>query len=135
MRKKLIILIMSAACVSLAAPGSATAIVEFNAVFARDPFTPMFPAKEAKEGSLTQGPFLKEEVIQPPTLIVQGLVWGTNLPQAIVENKVVRIGDHINEAEVVRIDKEGIMISYKGKTFTIRPESPVLKKKQSGEGL
>jgi len=131
----LIILIMLVACVSLAAPGSATAIVEFNVVFARDPFTPMFPAKEAKEGSLTQGPFLKEEVIQPPTLIVQGLVWGTNLPQAIVENKVVRIGDHIKEAEVVRIDKEGIMISYKGKTFTIRPESPVLKKKQSGEGL
>ena len=131
----MIILIMLVACVSLAAPGIALATVEFNALYARDPFAPMFPAKEAKEGSLTQGPFLKEEVIQPPTLIVQGLVWGTNLPQAIVENKVVRIGDHINEAEVVRIDKEGIMISYKGKTFTIRPESPVLKKKQSGEGL
>lgn len=66
----------------------------------------------------------KEEIhevveVTPPTLTVQGLVWGGNFPQAIINNKVVRIGDTIEGARVISIDKEGINLIFEEMQFVL----------------
>jgi hypothetical protein len=91
--------------------------VEYKAGDLRDPF----------QETIVKGAILKEEKlaeqkkeiavekeITPPTLTVQGLVWGGNFPQAIINNKVVRIGDTIEGAKVISIDKEGINLIFEG---------------------
>ena len=92
--------------------------VEYNATQLRDPFAPEpveEPQNETKENVTN--------IILPPTplpyLDVQGIVWGAELPQAIINNKVVRIGDQIDGVRIVNIGKEGITVFYGGRQQVI----------------
>ena len=49
-----------------------------------------------------------------PKLNIEGLVWNSDMPQAIINDKVVRIGDTIEGVEVVKIEKKGVTIKYSG---------------------
>lgn len=52
-----------------------------------------------------------EEEIQPmPELTVQGLVWGSSMPQAIINDKVFKLGDSIEGAKIVEINREGVVL-------------------------
>jgi hypothetical protein len=59
--------------------------------------------------------------IKPPDLRITGLVWNTNRPQAIINEKVVDVGDSIEDAIIVAINKTGIEISFQGQTMTVTP--------------
>jgi hypothetical protein len=50
---------------------------------------------------------------------VQGVIWGTELPQAIINNKVVKVGDTIEEVRILDIQKGGITVFYKSRNYTI----------------
>ncbi|MFA5118061.1 MAG: hypothetical protein WC695_04305 [Candidatus Omnitrophota bacterium] len=52
-------------------------------------------------------------------LSVQGVIWGGSLKQAIVNDKVVQQGDMINNARILEITKEGIVILYMNRQFTL----------------
>ena len=102
--------------------------IEYKAGNMRDPF------KEAETG--VEAPSKRPETTgvvagPPPTLSVQGLIWGGNIPQAIVNNKVVKVGDTIDGAKVVTIEKDGVGIFYNGSEFKVSPSvlSPVSTKK------
>jgi len=87
----------------------------------RDPFLSLLAkkAENIKKAVTIAAPKIEE--VKPPELSVQGLVWGKVQPQAIVNNKVVTIGDTIEEAKIVEINKNGISILYKGKIFSMKP--------------
>jgi hypothetical protein len=74
---------------------------------ARDPFKPALEEEQDKE--------VPEQEEKLPELTVQGLIWGSSLPQAIVNNKVVKVGDKIEGAEVVSIDKQGVTVLFANK--------------------
>jgi len=98
-------------------------IPEFNPIATRDPFMSQFPKKETekkKSGVLVP---IKKEEIRPPEFTIQGLVWGKISPQAIVNNTVVGLGDSINEAKIIDINKEGIKILFKEEVFFIKPQT------------
>lgn len=57
-----------------------------------------------------------EEVILP-MLNIQGLIWNTDTPQAIINGKVVKIGDTVEEVKIIDIEKAGLTIVYQGKTI------------------
>ncbi len=59
--------------------------------------------------------------LKPPDLKITGLVWNTSRPQAIINDKVVDVGDTVDEAIIVAINKTGIEVSFDGKTSTITP--------------
>ena len=59
-------------------------------------------------------------------LQVQGMVWSSKMPQAIINDTVVRIGEVISGAEILDIRKEGIYVLYQGRQYIIRPS--ILKK-------
>jgi hypothetical protein len=69
----------------------------------------------------------KEEVIvqqapeaSMPALSISAVVWGTNRPQAIINNKVVHIGETIDGVKVINIGKEGVTIDFNGRK-TVMP--------------
>lgn len=61
----------------------------------------------------------KVEDITLPTLTVSGIIWGSKTPQAIINGKIIKEGDTLEGVEVLEIRKEGIVIFYKGREFTI----------------
>ena len=58
---------------------------------------------------------------EPPTLVISGLVWNSDRPQAIINSRVIDVGDTIETIQVVAIRKEGVEIEFQGKTITIEP--------------
>jgi hypothetical protein len=58
-----------------------------------------------------------------PPLSLQGLIWDAPIPQAIIDDKIVKIGDIVKEAEVLDIKKEGVTLLFKNKKFVIKPSS------------
>ncbi|MCD6094131.1 MAG: general secretion pathway protein GspB [Candidatus Omnitrophica bacterium] len=62
-----------------------------------------------------------ETEITLPQMSLQGWTWGYE-PRAIINNQVVKKGDKISGAEVLEIRKEGVILIYQGKVFTIRPK-------------
>ena len=61
----------------------------------------------------------KVEPVKPPKMNITGLVWNTDLPQAIVNDKVVSLGDTVDGAVITDIREGGIDVLYKGAKFTI----------------
>ncbi len=59
-----------------------------------------------------------EETI-PSDLKINGIVWGGDRPQAIINGQVVSIGDTIQEAKVIAITKQGVAVRYKSKKITL----------------
>lgn len=57
-----------------------------------------------------------------PALAVEGLIWNSDMPQAIVNGKVLRIGDFIEGIEIVNIEKQGITVDYNNERVLIERE-------------
>ncbi|MBN3038028.1 MAG: hypothetical protein JW869_01265 [Candidatus Omnitrophica bacterium] len=95
--------------------------VEYTAISLRDPFMSpdemiIRPTQETKDD------FPKIKV--PLThLHIQGMVWGSKSPQAIINNKVVRKGDVIEGAQVLDVRKEGVYLLYQDNQYILRPET------------
>jgi hypothetical protein len=91
--------------------------VQYKAQDLRDPFESFLQPKEVETN--TQN---KQEV-PLPELVIQGITWGGNFPQAIINNKVVKVGDQIEGVRVVKIDREGIEVNFNNRQYSI--PSPV----------
>ncbi len=83
----------------------------------RDPtLNPLLP-RAVQEASIVS------EAIKLPALSVQGIVWGEDNPQAIIDGRVVAKGDLLPDGvEILDISKKGIKLLYRGKIFTLLPE-------------
>lgn len=57
--------------------------------------------------------------IPMPGLDIQGLIWDSDKPQAIINNKVVKMGDYIEGVKVVNIRKDGVVVEYEGEEVLI----------------
>ena len=55
----------------------------------------------------------------PPTLDIQGLVWNTHRPQAIINDQIFEIGDTIAQAKIIGVEKSGVKIIYQEKEFLL----------------
>lgn len=115
---------------------------------ARDPFTPQVPQEEIRppEPKIVAPVEVPEPVdVRPPprpeppepvtqgipgdpmavpeaplpSLEIEGLVWNTDHPQAIVNGKIVGIGDIISETRIMDIQKSGIIVLFQDRTETI----------------
>ena len=86
----------------------------------RDPFESLIPMEvEGEQEGLT--PEKKEASL--PSLNVQGVLWGTDSPQTIIEGEVYKVGDEIEgvkNAQVFRIEKNTVFISYKNKIYELK---------------
>ena len=64
-------------------------------------------------------PIKRSDQVPLPSFSIEGLVWNTGMPQAIVNGKIIKIGDTIDGVKVVNIDKGGITVEYQGEPVFI----------------
>ena len=85
----------------------AQASVQYDSQGVRDPMESLLPKEAAKDA----------ENVTPPSITVTGIVWGSNMPEAIVNDQVVKIGDEIAGAKIVDIARHGISVLFSGRIF------------------
>jgi len=88
--------------------------VEYTSENFEDPFRLLPETKIKTEDSLE----VKEE-LTPPELIVSGLVWGSDSPLAIINGQVCKVGDMIENARIESIDKNGVVVEFDWRKFTL----------------
>ena len=100
--------------------------VEYKSIDLSDPFR--YPEAER--------PKQQEEKISArplPGMSIQGIIWGGNFPQAIVNNKVVKVGDTIEGARITDIQKDGITVLFDNQQYTIYAPSAVRPQSTTGK--
>lgn len=65
-----------------------------------------------------------EEILPDFTVTVTGTVWGTDNPVAIIDGEICCVGDRVKEAEILQIDKHGVLFLYHGKTIRVEVQRP-----------
>lgn len=101
--------------------------VEYRAGVMRDPF--VWQIKQDLAPSTIQDQRQVEEKVPPPALTVSGIIWGGKFPQAIVNNKVVKVGDTLEKAQIISIGKDGVQVLFNNKIFNLL--SPAVTQLQS----
>ncbi|MCX5702876.1 MAG: hypothetical protein NT066_00020 [Candidatus Omnitrophica bacterium] len=95
--------------------------LEYKATDFRSPFWSPFHVKADLSAANKRAGEVK--VVEPekplPLLKVQGVIWGGSFPQAIVNDKVVKIGDTIDGVRILSIDKENIVVFFEKKEYKI----------------
>lgn len=89
-------------------------VVAYESGQLRDPFQTCMVKEEKKEEPVKQDASESKPGFDVNAFKVQGLIWGGRFPQAIINNKVFIVGDSLEGAEILSIDKEGITLSYAG---------------------
>jgi hypothetical protein len=83
----------------------------------RDPLENLFPKPEQPKEAI---PEVESEVVEEnlppkiPPLLVEGMIWGGNRPQAIINSKVYDVGDMVEGGKIVSIDTNGVKIDFNG---------------------
>lgn len=105
---------------------------EYTALDMRDPFESQLPQiieEPTKEG-VTQA---VREPVAPPQLIVESLIAGGYIPQAIIGGRIYRIGDKVGEPLITDITKEGVEVLYQGQTFLLPAPSKTMQPINKGD--
>ena len=84
--------------------------------YSRDPFLPLIPMEAGEEIDGEGG----IKVTLPP-LKLEGVLWGGNFAQVIIDGQVYKVGDSLKdiEAKVFRIEKNTVFISFKNKIYEL----------------
>lgn len=99
--------------------------VSFQASGFRNPFRSILPEKIIEKETIKIAKPEPEVVIKPPEIVIQGIVWGGEFPQAIINGKVMKEGDLLTGPEAVtilEIRPEEVVILYKNKIFNFLPK-------------
>lgn len=78
-------------------------------------------ATETPPEASQQTPAVEEVVLPKPDYKISGIVWNTDRPQAIMEGRIVSIGDSIEQWRITGISRGGVEISFKNQRFLIEP--------------
>jgi len=89
--------------------------VSYGSENARDPFKSPIQPEQAAQGNASQ----PGQEVTPPALKVQGIFWGGNFPQAIINDKIVKVGDSVEGAQVVSIDKNSVDVFFVNRQFKL----------------
>ncbi len=57
-----------------------------------------------------------------PEVHLQGIMWGIERPQAIVNDTVVGVGDMVQEMQITGITKDGVEVLVRGQKFHFKME-------------
>ena len=111
--------------------------IEYKSVQLKDPF--QVDALEIGKIKQESAPKEKEpsEVKPLPPLEIQGIVWGGRFPQAIINRKVVKIGDTIGEVRITDISQNGVTAFFENRQYNLSSpasQGVIKKKPQGGKG-
>jgi len=100
----------------------ATALSLSNWLEKREKMDKMLVYYEARRDPFLLPVKIKEENLppQPPKLVLKGIAWDKTEPLALINDRVVKEGDTIEGARIVKIDFDGVAVRYRGKKFTFK---------------
>ena len=87
----------------------------YTAQALRDPMDSLLPKEPPKaviERMAARSAEMPPE--PPPTLRVRGILWGGKDAQAIINDKVYRVGDMVAGVKILAIDRRGVTVEYRG---------------------
>lgn len=94
--------------------------IEYKSSQLRDPFVSALIKEKKVQDLQKQKP---EELTKPKINLesfkVQGVIWGAKITQAIINNKVLVVGDSLDGAKVVSIDKKGVVLDFSGEIIIL----------------
>lgn len=93
-------------------------VMEYGSDSLRDPFKKYLVKDEPKEIS-QENAGETEPKLDLDKFKVQGIIWGVKTPQAIINNNVFKIGDLIEGAEILSIEKQGVTLRFNGRIFDL----------------
>ena len=76
-------------------------------------------AEETKNAELKRDPFFPIPKVVPRELLLNGIVWDTENPVAIINNIVVKAGDDIEGNTVVDIQENSVTLTNGSRTLTL----------------
>lgn len=84
-----------------------------------DPFDSLLPSTSTG----TEKP--KEKIVEPPAINIEGALWGSDMPQAIIDGEVYKVGDTLKsvDAKIYKIEKNKVFIFYEGRLFEMKVSS------------
>lgn len=85
--------------------------VEYTSADLRDPFQGMNTRVDTSKSQTQKGPSVL------PKLLCQGIMWGGNFNQAIINNKVLKSGDSIEGARIISIELNKIILLFEGHKY------------------
>ncbi|MFA6129904.1 MAG: hypothetical protein WC731_02850 [Candidatus Omnitrophota bacterium] len=103
-------------------------VMEYTSGDLRDPFGDLLQSaiekeKKEKEEKAAQEPpedaNSEKSAIDLGQFKVQGVILGSKTSQVIINNKILGVGDTINGAEIVSIEKKGITLNLGGRTANL----------------
>jgi len=88
----------------------------YTAQALRDPMESLMPQELPKVAATPAAPQYAPEAPPepPPALRVRGVLWGGKDAQAIINDKVYRIGDMVAGVKILAIDRRGVTVEYRG---------------------
>ncbi|MFH1397023.1 MAG: hypothetical protein ABIH27_00540 [Candidatus Omnitrophota bacterium] len=92
--------------------------VEYSAEGLKDPFRspPSLDPQEIIDNSAIAAAAAEKTL---PVFTIQGVIWGGNNPLVIINDKILKIGDSIEDCRILEIDKEGVTVFYINKRHTL----------------
>lgn len=100
--------------------------IEYKAEDLKDPFEGYI--KEEGEEDISE-----PQIDMPlPSLTVQGIIWGGELPLGIINNKVVKIGDIIEGVRVTEINKYGVTVFFGYRKYNLSSPGAAQLPKEGG---
>ncbi len=103
---------------------AASETIAYTADALRNPMVSLLPKPVEGPGAVpadTVGSSPMDTVRQAPAVIVQGIIWGSNRPQALIDGVLYEVGDTIQNAQIVSIDRSGVTVNVHGATFALTP--------------
>ena len=102
-------------------------VVEYTAVSFRDPFVSLLPSSRSAIARVVtsghEGSGASEQQPVFPSLKIQGIIWGSRRPQAVIDGDVYDVGDTVQGAKIVDIDRQGVTGEVQGQLVRWVPES------------
>jgi hypothetical protein len=106
--------------------------VEYKTEDLRDPFCDPFAPEKVSPVAGLPTPEVPSSPKVLPSLEVQGIIWGGDFPLGIINNKVVKIGDTIEDVQIMDINQSGVIVAFGDYTYNL--PSPAQKQAQEHQG-
>lgn len=91
--------------------------IEYKSEGLRDPF-------QDEKREIIEEP-VQVETKPLPSLQIEGVVWGGSLPQAIINNRVMRVGDTVEGARITDINQSGVTVFFENRQYNLTTSSPI----------
>lgn len=88
----------------------------------KNPFEPLLPQVAAVEEEEEAEEIIEEAEDFLSDTVIQGILWGGDLGQAIIDGEVYKVGDKIKsvDAQIFKIEKNAVFIFYGKKAHKMK---------------